>query len=131
MYVVKVYRRFGENFACYHNYGDTSPIIRFGIILSTNLNNICDAYWKHCSGLLEHCFWPTRLPGSSKLWQFWSPLIPDLNFCVFFSRSFLKDRLFPRKPSDEFTMRRMLVEMCRRIVENMCCRIITNLCRRL
>jgi hypothetical protein len=47
--------------------------------------------------------------------KFWPTLSPNLNPCDFFLWGFLKDKLFPQKPSNEFEMREMLIELCKGI----------------
>jgi hypothetical protein len=60
--------------------------------------------------------------------NFWPHVSPDLNPCDFFLWGFLKEKVFPRKPSNDYEMRGMLVKLCREIEEDMCCRFVMSMC---
>ena len=55
---------------------------------------------------------------------------PALNLCDFSLWAVLKEKLFPRKPSNEYEVRGMLFELCRGTEEDLCHRLFTNICRR-
>jgi len=62
--------------------------------------------------------------------KFWPLQSPALNLFDFSLWALLKEKLFPREPSEEFKMRGMLFELCRGTEEDLYHRVFTNICRR-
>jgi hypothetical protein len=71
-----------------------------------------------------------RCPARHNCGNFWPLQSPTLNLCDFSLWPVLKEKLFPRKPSNEFELRGMLFELCRGTEEDLCHRVFTNMCRR-
>jgi hypothetical protein len=57
----------------------------------------------------------------------WPPHSPDINPCDFFLWSFLKEKVFQRRPANVVQLRAHIVQLCRVLSEDLCRQVVTNI----